>query len=122
METNPLTLIKFESLSLWKAFETYLEKNADSQDSGLASNFGIVRRDGRSYYSSIDPFTILQKMCFYFDQIASPSIQWGDFCLVNENGKGNTDTPKAGALTQSSSRCWYNASVSRRVSNFSRAF
>lgn len=123
METlKALSLIRFESLSLWQAFERYLEKNADSQDSGLAANFGIVKKTGKTYYSSLDPFLILQKLCFHFDQIAKPSIQWGDFCLVNENGKGNSDTPKARALTQSNTRCWYNVSVSCRVSDFSRAF
>ncbi len=115
--------IEFMSRSLWRLFEKHLKDTLTLQHPGMAANYGIVDNNNHVYYSNLDPFIILQKLCNDFNQVVKSSIQWGDMCLVNENtGTANPDTPQAPALTHKKACCWYNISVSSRVSNFSRAF
>ena len=115
------TWIEFDSKSLLKQFKQYLKDNAKYQHNGYAANYGIVQNAGKSFYSDLEPFNVLQKLCKDFDQVAHDSVQWGDLGLVNaKTGKCNNDTSTASALTHSDSRCWYNIKVSTRVSAFSQ--
>lgn len=120
MKHQAQTWIEFQSISLLKQFQQHLKDNAEYQSNGHAANYGIIKTTGRSFYSELSPFTILQKLCKDFDQIANDSIQWGDMSLTNIDGKANDDTPKASTLTQTKARCWYNIKVSTRVSAFSQ--
>jgi len=121
MNKEAKTWIEFQSISLLKEFSQYLIDNKQYQNGGYAADYGIIRESGRSFYSELSPFTILQKLCKDFNQIANDSIQWGDMSLTNPNGKANKDTPEAGTLTHSNALCWYNIKVSTRVSAFSQS-
>lgn len=115
------TWILFDSRKSLRDFQQFLIDNADSQGQGFTADYSIVTSTGNSFYSALDPFTITQKLCRDFDQVACDSIQCGDMGLVNaDTVKANNDTSQAGTLTQSKARCWYNIKVSCRVSSFSQ--
>ena len=111
--------LEIESPKLLKEINKFIKEN--DQNINYCTSLGIVKQTGNVFYSSKDAFSLLWKISFYFNQTGQSSIQCGDIVLTNRNGKHNNDTKiieSCGKLH----RCWFNGSISTRLSEFSRSF
>lgn len=107
------------SPKLLKEVNKFLKEK--DQKSGYNTSLGIIENQGNVFLSSLDAFSLTWKMTFYFNQVATSTVQHGDMALIDaKTQKNNNDTKVTYNLGYH--QCWFNAKISTRVSSFSRSF
>lgn len=111
--------LEIESPKLLKEVLKHLKEN--DQKPCYSTSLGIVENQGNVFLSSLDAFSLTWKMTFYFNQVATSTVQHGDMALIDaKTQKNNNDTKVTYNLGYH--QCWFNAKISTRVSSFSRSF
>ena len=116
------TRIDVESPKLLSEILKYIREN--EQVGGYFTDLGIlgqVKPSQKILYSKLEPFDIIWKFTRYFNQVAVGTCQFGDIALVDaKTRKNNADTK----ITYNCGlhQVLHNATISTRLSEFSRGF
>ena len=114
--------IEFTNPTLKAKFDKFLEVNKEAPK-GTWNYLGIFRIEGANYYSTLEPFDLLWKITREFEQVAEGTCQFGDIALVDKKThKAKTDNPLKYNGAGDFMKCWFNANISTRVSDYSQAF
>ena len=105
--------IEFESPRLQKEVEDFLVEEKDEQEEGRSRNMGIIRKEGRIFYSNLPAFSFIWKVTRYFDQDVTATCQCGDLAIVNKKGKTNNPDTKT-SLNCGFHQVWFNAVIQER--------